>query len=114
MANELWGPLAGLAGRWASDYTGLATGTQFYAYDPTTKTYYAAAGLVPSASSYPAQVSNQDDGSYILFTRVQGSSLWTVFNDGLGAVPGTACPVMLPPTVLAAWQWSPHSCYPPS
>ena len=98
----------------AANYTGLAPGTTFYAYDPSTMMYYAAAALVPSSSSYRAQVSNQDDGSYLLFTQRQGSSLWTVYNDGLGGVAGTTCPIMLPAAVLAAWQWTSHSCYPPS
>jgi hypothetical protein len=98
----------------ATDYTGLVAGKTYYAYDPANATYYAAAGLVPSSSSIPAQVGTQDDGSYNLFTRVGAGGPWHVYNDGLGGVQGTACPVSLPAAVLAVWDWAPHGCYPPA
>jgi hypothetical protein len=96
-----------------SDYVGLDPGTTYYAFDPVTDTYYAAAGLLASRTSLAAQVGTQDDGAYNLFTKRAGAAHWTVYNDGLGGVRGAHCPVPLPAAVLAAWNWSAHSCYPP-
>jgi hypothetical protein len=96
-----------------SDYTGLQPGLTYYAYDASTKTYWAGAALMPSSSSEQAQVSNQDDGSYLLFTEPSGGT-WTVYDDGLGGVGGTACPVTVPPGVLQAWGWTAGSCKPPN
>jgi predicted lipoprotein with Yx(FWY)xxD motif len=96
----------------AKDYVGLAAGTTYYAYDPSTATYYAAAGLVASQSSLAAQVGTQDDGAYNLFVRKSGTAAWTVYNDGLGGVQGARCPIVLPAAVIAVWHWRAHSCYP--
>jgi hypothetical protein len=96
-----------------TDYVGLDKGTVFYAYDPTTKRYYAAAGLDPSPNSLSAQVGTQDDGGYNLFVRVAGVAKWTVFNDGLGGALDSTCPLSIPATVLAVWGWKAHSCFPP-
>ena len=98
----------------SSDFTGLRAGRTYYALDLTTRTYYAAAGLIPSSSSLPAQVGTQDDGAYNLFTRVQGATAWTVYSDGLGAVQPSTCPIVIPASVLAAWNWRARSCYPPT
>jgi len=51
----------------ASAFTGLMSGLTYYAYDSATATYWAGAKLVPSSSSLRAQVSVQDNGSYVLF-----------------------------------------------
>ncbi len=96
-----------------SDYTGLAPGTTYYAFDPTTNTFYAAAALMPSPHSLNAQIGAQDDGGYNLFTRVASVNNWTVYNDGLGAAQGSTCPLSIPASVLAVWQWKAKSCYPP-
>jgi hypothetical protein len=98
----------------SSDYVGLDAGRSYYAFDPSTNTYYAAAGLNPSRKSMPAQVGTQDDGAYNLFTKLAGAATWTVYNDGLGGVQGTKCPIMIPAAVLSVWNWSANSCYPPS
>jgi hypothetical protein len=96
----------------ASDYTGLRPGETYYAYDATTRTYWAAAALDPSPSSTPAQVAAQDDGAYLLFSRPQGGS-WTVYNVGLAGTPeGSPCPVTVPSTILGLWGWPPGSCRP--
>jgi hypothetical protein len=97
----------------ASDFTGLRPGETYYAYDRATARYYAAAGLVPSASSLPAQVGTQDDGAYDLFVRRAGHA-WRVYSDGLGGAQGSICPIELPAPVLAAWGWPAGSCYPPA
>jgi hypothetical protein len=92
-------------------YTGLAPGRTYYAYDPVTSTYWAGAALVPSTSSTPAQVSVQDDGSYLLFTRQAGGS-WTVYSVGMTLIPGGKCPVAVPSTVLSVWGWAQGTCRP--
>ncbi|MGB8406144.1 MAG: hypothetical protein WCE30_18965 [Mycobacterium sp.] len=103
---------AALLGLPAAAFTGLDAGDTYYAYDPDSQTYWAAAGLTPSANSYQAQVSTQDDGSYLLFTKPTGQA-WRAYRDGLGGQQGATCPVQLPAAVLALWQWSAASCFPP-
>jgi hypothetical protein len=95
-----------------SDYTGLVAGTTYYAYDAASATYWAAGGLVPSESSQQAQVSVQDDGSYLLFQRTASGS-WKAQSDGLGGVGGTPCPSDLPAAVVSVWGWAPGTCRPP-
>ena len=97
-----------------SDYAGLRPGETYYAFDPATQRYYAAAGLMASSTSLPAQIGTQDDGAYNLFTRGSGTAAWSVYSDGLGGVVGTHCPLSIPAAVLEAWHWSAHSCFPPS
>ncbi len=94
------------------DYVGLDPHMTYYAFDPTTDLYYAAAGLLPSPHSLRAQVGTQDDGAYNLFTHAPHAG-WTVFNDGLGAAQGATCPISIPASVLAVWHWRAGSCFPP-
>jgi hypothetical protein len=94
----------------ATDYTGLEPGTAYYAFDPATNSFYAAAGLDPSPHSLKAQVGAQDDGGYNLFVRLASSTNWTVYNDGLGGADGSVCPIAIPASVLAVWGWKPKSC----
>lgn len=96
----------------ASAYTGLVQGETFYVYDPTTGTYWAGAGLVPSSSSTQAQISIQDDGAYLLFDRTSGGT-WKAYDVGLaGTSDGTPCSVTVPSSVLRLWNWAPGSCRP--
>jgi hypothetical protein len=88
-----------------ADYTGLAHGTTYYAYDPITRTYWAAARLVPSPSSNAAQVGAQDDGSYNVFVKAP-SHAWVAYPDGLGGIAGTHCAIVVPLPVRLAWVWS--------
>jgi len=97
----------------AADYTGLVPGRTYYTYDPATSTYWAGAALVPSSSSMPAQVSSQDDGSYLLFTR-PANGAWTVYSVGMTGIAGAKCPVPVPASVLAVWAWAPGTCRPAS
>jgi hypothetical protein len=94
------------------DYVGLDPRMTYYAFDPATDLYYAAAGLRPSPHSLAAQVGTQDDGGYNLFTRAPHAA-WTVYNDGLGAAQGDKCPIKIPASVLAVWDWHAGSCFPP-
>jgi hypothetical protein len=94
----------------ATDYTGLDPGTAYYAFDPATNTFYAAAGLDPSPHSLKAQIGAQDDGGYNLFVRLASNANWTVYNDGLGGADGSVCPILIPQSVLMVWNWKPGSC----
>jgi hypothetical protein len=96
-----------------SDYTGLEAGGTYYAYDAATLTYYAASGLDASPSSVSAQVGDQDDGAYLLFTEHYGSDTWKVYGDGLGGAQDSVCPITIPTVVLELWGWVPGTCYPP-
>jgi hypothetical protein len=98
----------------ASDYVGLRTGAIYYAFDPATNSYYAAAGLNASPHSLKAQVGTQDDGAYNLFLRAADTKKWTVYNDGLGGAQDSTCTLIIPSAVLKVWNWKAKSCYPPS
>jgi hypothetical protein len=67
---------------------------------------------VPSSSSTPAQVSVQDDGSYLIFTEPSGGS-WSGQNVGLAGIGGTPCPVSVPAAILTLWGWPSGTCRPP-
>jgi hypothetical protein len=97
----------------AKDFTGLAPGMTYYAFDPANMTYYAAAGLDASPNSLQAQIGDQDDGGYNIFVRVATATNWTVYNDGLGAAQDVKCPITFPSSVLAVWDWKAGSCFPP-
>jgi hypothetical protein len=98
-----------------AQYTGLAPGLTYYAYDGATQTYWAAARLVPAPTSDPsnpsqAQVASQDDGSYYLFRQPRGGS-WTAYAVGASG-PGTSCPTTPPAGVATVWGWPAGSCRP--
>ncbi len=98
-----------------SEYSGLAKGSAYYAFDGATGTYWAAAQLMPKPTTNNqlptrAQVANQDDGSYWLFTEPKGGR-WTGYPDG-NVGPGTPCPVSVPAGVAKAWGWVVGACRP--
>ena len=95
-----------------SDYSGLLPGKTYYALDSATGDYWAAAGLVPKSDSYQAQVRNQDDGAYMVFTR-SSSGDWHGWETGLTGGPFGPCKVAIPAAVLTAWGWSTGACDPP-
>jgi hypothetical protein len=97
----------------ASDYTGLAPGETYYAYDAATSTYWAGAALLPSPSSMRAQVSVQDDGGYLLFDR-PADGAWKARDVGLTGTEGSVCPVAVPRAILALWNWVPGACRAPN
>lgn len=109
VTSQLIDAAAALASLAPDDYTGLRQNSAFYAYDAASHTYWAGAAVVPSPSSVRAQVSVQDDGGYILFSRPAGGS-WTARDVGLAGVEGAKCPVTVPPAVLALWHWAPGTC----
>jgi hypothetical protein len=98
-----------------AEYTGLAPGLTYYAYDGATQTYWAAARLVPAPTSDPsnpsqAQVASQDEGSYYLFRQPRGGS-WTAYAVGASG-PGTSCPTTPPAGVAQVWGWPAGRCRP--
>jgi hypothetical protein len=98
-----------------AEYTGLAPGLTYYAYDNATQTYWAGARLVPAPTSDPsnpsrAQVASQDDGSYYLFRQPRGGS-WTAYADGASG-PDTPCPTTVPAAVAQVWGWPAGGCRP--
>ncbi len=95
----------------ASAYRGLAAGRVYYAFDSATMTYWAGAALDPSPSSQRAQVSVQDDGSYLLFVRPAGGA-WTAKDVGLTGIEGSKCPTPVPVVILSLWHWAAGSCRP--
>jgi hypothetical protein len=99
----------------ASEYTGLAPGLTYYAFDQATATYWAGARLVPAPSADPssptqAQISSQDAGSYYLFKLPQRGS-WTAYAAG-NVGPDASCPLTVPDDVLAVWGWPKGACRP--
>ena len=117
VSSQLLATGAALLGAPVSQYSGLATGLTYYAYDNGTKTYYASARLVPSpvptgAQPSEAQISSQDDGSYLLYQMPLGGA-WTAYRDGSSG-PNTPCPtgITLPSDVVTLWGWPAGSCRP--
>ncbi|HTW98220.1 MAG TPA: hypothetical protein VMD59_05545 [Acidimicrobiales bacterium] len=97
----------------ADDFVGIRSA--YYAYDPATATYWAAAAVVPSQTAYQAEVASQDDGGYTVFHELAHSS-WVAADDGLGTNAATCANyhVSIPPAVLAVWHWPAHTCTPPN
>lgn len=112
--TELIAAGASVLGVPASEYSGLYRGFTFYGYDPATNTYWAGAALV--GAQYDAQVSTQDDGSYILFHRT-GDQPWAGLKVGMVGPNGpmfgaTPCPETPPGGILAVWGWPAGTCHP--
>lgn len=110
---ELVSAIAALHHLKPSDYSGLVSGRTYYGIDHTTGSYWAGADPMPSSSSYQAQVTSQDDGSYVVLTRAPGGS-WHGYETGMtNGDPGGPCPVTVPADVLRVWSWAAGSCEPP-
>jgi hypothetical protein len=95
----------------ASDYVGLRPGDTYFAFDAATSTYWAGAALVPRSSSLQAQVTTQDDGSYLVFTMPSGGG-WLAYPVGASGEAGGTCRISVPPPILKVWGWAPHTCLP--
>lgn len=92
-----------------SDVAGTAPGSVYYAYDPSTDTYWARALFQPSRDVIRDQtpaaltvlVGFQDGGGYGRFKKV-GTGPWQV---ATGGIPFVCADVQFfPRTVLAAWS----------
>lgn len=84
-----------------SEMTGIQQGTLYYAYDPSTGTYWAMANFNVSANAPQAvQVDLQDGGNMGMFKMTSGGD-WQM---ELGGVPPVcAYGPFFPAAVLAAW-----------
>ncbi len=89
----------------AAQFAGLDPAGRYYARDEATGTSWAAAALLPRATSTAAQISVQDNGSYDLFEKPPDRR-WLVFEVGQAGVGGTRCPVEVPAAVVRAWGWA--------
>ena len=94
----------------ASDYTGLVKGKTYYAYDPTTKTYWAGAALIAKPGEMQAEVGNQDDGAYLVYKQPAGGA-WTAYPAGVTGAD-SKCMVTPPAPVDAVWGWAAGACHP--
>jgi hypothetical protein len=97
----------------ASDYTGLQKGLTYYAFTPSTNTYWAGAALIASTSSQAAQVGDQDDGAYLDFKRAGGGA-WRAYPGGLPGTGSFKCMVAIPQSVVTLWGWAAGACHPSS
>jgi hypothetical protein len=98
----------------ASEYAGLKPGKTYYAYDPNSDTYWAAAAL-SGPKTFDAGVMLQDANSYMMFRKSGQGGTWVPIRVGYG--PGAAMPpdgnCPLPPAIHDLWQLMPGFCAPP-
>ena len=90
-------------------YVGLMPNLTYVGRDAS-GTIWAGAALEPSPSSVPAQVSVQDDGSYLLLRRRSGGD-WTVWSVGLASAADCA-KFGLPGALRTLWGWPATGCRP--
>ena len=87
----------------AAEVGGTAPNSVYYAFVPSTNTYWAIAGFVPSANaSYNTQVAMQDEGCCGIFTMTTGGS-WTFVAGYLGS----PCGGQLPAALEQLWNLTP-------
>jgi len=86
---------------------GTDPGSVYYGFVPSTNTYWAIAGFVPTAAaSTQTQVAMQDEGCCGVFSQPAGGS-WTYVTGFLG-VP---CPGQIPAALQSLWHLtSPGDC----
>ena len=95
----------------AAQVAGTAPGSVYYGFLPSTNTYWAIAGFVPTSnSSTQTQVAMQDDGCCGIFSMAAGGS-WTFVAGYLGS----PCTGQIPAALMALWNLtSPGDCAPTS
>jgi hypothetical protein len=87
----------------AAEVAGTAPGSVYYGFLPSTNTYWAIAGFVPSAAaSQNTQVAMQDDGCCGIFNMTAGGS-WTFVAGYLGA----PCGGQIPASLEQLWNLTP-------
>ncbi len=93
----------------APEIAGTEPGSVYYAYDPSTSTYWALASFVPtSTASQQTEVALQDGGGMGIFSR-KGDSAWTMLSTGF--VPFCASKTALPSAVISLWNLTnPQAC----
>jgi hypothetical protein len=86
----------------AQDIAGTSPGSVFFAFDPTTNTYWALASFSPTPSaSLKTQVAMQDGGNIGVFSK-KPDSAWRMLSTG-GGVPFCVSRTAIPPAVVAVW-----------
>lgn len=93
----------------AQDIAGTAPGSVYFAFDPTTDTYWALASFSPTPSaSQHTQIALQDGGNMGIFSR-RPASAWQMLSTG--SVPFCVSQTAFPPGVVAVWGLSdPSGC----
>lgn len=87
----------------ANEVAGTAPNSVYYGYLPSTSTYWAVAGFVPTANaSYNTQVAMQDEGCCGIFTMTAGGP-WTYVAGYLGA----PCTGQVPAALEQLWNLTP-------
>jgi DNA-binding beta-propeller fold protein YncE len=97
--------VAAFASGWhlkVSQVAGTAPGSLYYAYDLSTRTYWAEAAFLPARGDAPAMM--QDAGAFGVFSRA-GTAAWKF----LGSSLPISCRELsvVPPAVLALWGVAP-------
>ncbi len=88
----------------ATDVIGTAPNSVYYAYDPSSGTYWAMSGFVPSQeASYQVHVSMQDAGAFGWFSQKSGGN-WRARNGSFP--PWCHADQFFPSGVLAVWSIS--------
>jgi hypothetical protein len=85
----------------ADQVAGTAPGSVYYAYVPSTGTYWAIANFLPSSTATTqTKVSMQDDGCCGVFTQPSGATSWTFVSGYLGL----PCPGVVPADIMTLWN----------
>ena len=88
----------------AQDIAGTAPGTVYYAYVPSTGTYWALASFLPtSTASQQTEVGLQDGGGMGIFTKHAGGT-WTMV--ATGSFPFCPSQTVIPSAVRTVWGLS--------
>lgn len=88
----------------ATDVIGTAPNSVYYAYDPSSGTYWAMSGFVPSQeASYQVHVSMQDAGAFGWFSQKSGGN-WKA-HDG-SFPPWCHADQFFPSGILVVWSIS--------
>ncbi|GAB3865240.1 hypothetical protein GCM10028801_35410 [Nocardioides maradonensis] len=95
-------------------FSGFEHGSTFYAYDPATKTWWAAGALVAADPNGGAAVSLNDEGAYDVLHRTAGGAWVDRLSGEAGYDPPLAqCKQWPPLRVLRLWHWSQKVCAEP-
>jgi hypothetical protein len=102
--NQLTAAYVAFHGFKATDVIGTAPNSVYYAYDPSSGTYWAMSGFVPSQeASYQVHVTMQDAGAFGWFSQKSGGN-WKARNGSYP--PWCHADQFFPSGVLAVWAIS--------
>jgi hypothetical protein len=87
-----------------SEITGTVQNSVYYAYDPSTQTYWALASFVPSTTAPQQVLVGMQDGGADGYFKMVGGGAWQV---SLGEYPSICGEQkFFPPTVISLWSLS--------